>query len=111
MVKGCKASMVGVIHSLCHRHLRACAKRQLKNGMGEEEVEILGKMFDNKDALVTIDNEDEYREAAANIDPRAFKKDTYFEELVDKIWHAVILPRLEARGAIKLKNTTNNVGN
>ena len=110
MVKGCKLACPNCIHSLCHRHLRANVKRNLKGNMPEESVEILGQMFDKDDALVTIDDEEKFLEATYEIDTKAFKSESYFEGMVEKIWRSVIVPRKESNGIIKVKNNTNNVG-
>ena len=109
MINGAKATMINIIHSLCHRHLRQNVKRNLKPGMKEEEVEVLELMFDKDDALVTIDDEAEFVEAKSKIDTRVFKNAQYFEVMCTKIWESVIIPRKEANGALKVKNTTNHV--
>ena len=82
----------------------------MKPGLEEVEVDILARMFDKPNALCTLDDEDKFKEAKLEIDPNAFKSPTYFEEMCDKIWKMVICPRLEAKGAIGVKNTTNAVG-
>ena len=110
MVKGCKLSMVNSIHSLCHRHLRGNAKRQMKGSMKDEQVEILGQIFDRDDALVNLEEENQFREAAANINRNCFKTETFLDEMIEKIWHSVILPRKQANGTIKVRNNTNSVG-
>ena len=78
--------------------------------MPEEQVEILGQMFDNNDALVTIEDEEQFIEATNAIDTKAFKSDSYFDNMVQKIWKSVIVPRKESNGVIKVRNNTNNVG-
>ena len=78
--------------------------------MPEEQVEILGQMFDNNDALVTIEDEELFTEATNAIDTKAFKSESYFDKMVQKIWNSVIVPRKESNGVIKVRNNTNNVG-
>lgn len=78
--------------------------------MAEQHAEVLAKMFDKKDSLVTIDDEDRFQEAKLEIDGTVFKSLEYFEEMCQKIWSMVITPRKEAKGALGLKNTTNHVG-
>ena len=78
--------------------------------MDEEEGNILAIMFDKPNALCTIDDEIKFNEAKLQIDQNAFKNPRYYEEMCDKIWNMVILPRKEANGAIGVKNTTNGVG-
>ena len=110
MVKGCKIACPTAIHSLCNRHLRRNCKDQMKPSMPEERVEVLGKMFDAPQALVTIDDENEYQEAVANIDTRVFKNAKYFDDMAEKIWKSVIVPQKESKGVIRIRNNTNNVG-
>ena len=110
MVKSCKYSMVGIIHSLCHRHLRDNTKRQMKHPNSDKAIEVLDIIFDSRNAMVTCNKEDEFNEKAATVDTEAFKTPSYFDDLKEKIWNSVIIPRQKAGGAIKLKNTTNNVG-
>lgn len=82
----------------------------MKPEMTEERVEVLAKMFDGPKALVTIEDENEFQEAVANIDTRVFKNAKYFDDMVEKIWTSVIIPRKESKGAIRIRNNTNNVG-
>jgi len=110
MINAAKNNVLGCIHSLCHRHLRANVKQNLKPGLEELEADILACMFDKPNALCVTDNEREFNEKKLDIDANAFKTPTYYDEMCDKIWNMVILPRKAANGAIGLKNTTNGVG-
>ena len=78
--------------------------------MEELEIDILARMFDKPDALCNIDDEVKFQEAKIEIDPHAFKNPKYLEDMCEKIWNMVILPRKQANGAISLRNTTNGVG-
>ena len=78
--------------------------------MEELEADILACMFDKPNALCVTDDEREFNEKKLDIDANAFKNPSYYDEMCDKIWNMVILPRKAADGAIGLKNTTNGVG-